>query len=256
MNSSLTMNTKFKVSDGLTIDLPSISIGIMRSKNICGPPRERVTCEKYFRQAIYIFNEEGKYVDSGFVQINDYTNMCKMIKVCNKSKKIFHLYERWEHYSTKYYKTDNFSITDFVTGNIIGILGARYVSDFTRDNKSCFVGDLEKDEYSEMLLECLNEYSRVNSPFTKKSEDKMCCCNLLEELDINESFKNSEINEEQKQTIFNKLICNCKNISPKPKLTEEKIKRAGLKLQAQSEIAQVFRNLKLEKASEVEETEL
>ena len=81
------MNTELTIDTGLTIDLNSVKIGMIREKKIQGPSRERVTGEKYFRQALYVFNEEGKYVDSGFVQINDYTNMCKMIKVCDKTKK-------------------------------------------------------------------------------------------------------------------------------------------------------------------------
>jgi hypothetical protein len=253
MNNELTINT------GLTIDLLSPKV-LTRSTNFNRPSRKRLTCEKYFRQAIYIFNSDGKYIDSGFIQINDYTNMCKMIKVCNKSKKYFHLYEKWEHFGKKIYKTDNFSITDLVSGNTIGTIGSRYVSDFTCGNKACFVGDLEKDDYSEMLLECLNEYSSVNAPpkpfaFLENLGDKTCGCNLFEELEIDELLKNDEINEEQKQKLSNKLNCGCKNIPLKPELTEEqKINRAELKLQAQSEIALVFLRMKL--ASEVEETEL
>ena len=248
------MNTELTIDTGLTIDLNSVKIGMIREKKIQGPSRERVTGEKYFRQALYVFNEEGKYVDSGFVQINDYTNMCKMIKVCDKTKKKLHLFERWEHYGTQFYKSDNFSITDFVTGNTIGLLKAEYVSEFVRDNNSCFVGDLEKDEYSEMLLECLNEYSSVNAPprtysyFKKNFEEKMCDCNLLEKLDIYDLLKSGEINEAEKQEMFKSLTCDCKNIPPKPELSrEQKVERAELKLQAQSEIASVFLRMKLKK---------
>jgi hypothetical protein len=253
------MNTEL-IDTGLTIDLPAVQIGLIRGEKNYGPFRERVTCEKYFRQSLYIFNEQGKYVDSGFVQINDYTNMCKMIKICDKSKKILHLFERWEHYGTKFYKSNDFSITDLVSGNTIGSLKADYVAEFAHDNESCFVGDLEKDDYSEMLLECLNEYSSVNAPprtyaYLKKNlGDKMCDCNLLDKLEIYDLLKNGEINEEQKQEMFKSLICSCKNMPEKPELTEEeKIERAELKLQAQAEIAEVFLRINSKK---VEETEL
>lgn len=254
------MNTEL-INDELKIDLSVLQIGLIRGEKIQGPSRERVTGEKYFRQALYVFNEQGNYVDSGFVQINDYTNMCKMIKVCDKSKKTLHLFERWEHYGKKFYKSDNFSITDLVSGNTIGSLKAEYVPEFARDNKSCFVGDLEKDEYSEMLLECLNEYSSVNAPprtyaYLKKNfGDKMCDCHLLDKLEIDDLLKNGEINEEQKQEMFKSLTCVCKN-TPKPELTEkQKIETAELKLQAQSEIAEVFFRMKLKKALK-EETEI
>jgi hypothetical protein len=247
------MNTEL-INDELIIDLSVLQKGLIRGEKIDGPSRERVTGEKYFRQALYIFNEEGKYVDSGFVQINDYTNMCKMIKVCDKSKKTLHLFERWEHYGTQFYKSDKFNITDLVSGNTVGSLKADYVPEFARDNKCCFVGDLEKDEYSEMLLECLNEYSSVNAPprtysyFKKNFEDKMCDCNLLEKLDIYDLLKSGEIDEAEKQEMFKSLTCDCKNIPPKPELSrEQKVERAELKLQAQSEIASVFLRMKLKK---------
>jgi hypothetical protein len=132
--------------------------------------RERTTGEKYFRQAIFVYNEKGQLVDSGFVQINDYTNMCKMVKVCNKSKKYFHFYERWEHYDNEFYKTDEYSIVDLVTGNNVGTTKATTVLQLidiinqTTDNACCIVGDLEKDTYSEVLLKYLTEYSEINAP--------------------------------------------------------------------------------------------
>jgi hypothetical protein len=244
------MNTLFDT--GLTIDLKAVKIGMTREKQNLEPLRERVTGEKYFREAIYIFNEEGKYVDSGFVQINDYTNMCKMIKVLDKEKKILHLFERWEHYGAQFNKSDNFSITDLVSGNTIGLLKADYVDDFAHNNKSYFIGDLEKDNYSEMLSECLNEYSRVNAPpyaySKKKIEDKTCSCNLFKELEIDNLLKNGDIDHKEKQEMVNCLTCNCKNISVKPELSEEKkIERAELRLRAQAEIANVFLRMKLKK---------
>jgi len=247
------MNTDELIDTGLTIDLQSVKIGMIREKKNYEIPRERITSEKYFRQAIYIFNEEGKYVDSGFVQINDYTNMCKMVKVLDKEKKFLHLFERWEHYGPKIYKSDKFSITDLVTGNTIGTLKSDYVDEFARNNKTYFIGDLDKDEYSEMLFECLNEYSNVNMPQIplaqlKNLGDKTCGCNLVEELKINELLKNGDIYKEQEQLLIKSLKCSCKSIFQNQELgEEEKIKRAELKLQAQVEISNVFLRLKLKK---------
>jgi len=201
--------------------------------------RERTTGEKYFRQAIYVFNEEGKYVDSGFVQVNDYTKTCKMTKVCNKSKKYFHLYERWEHYKNNFNKSDKFNITDMITGNIIGVIQDTDVPNYVtsiNEGEACFVGDLEKDEYSEVLLECLNDYSNIYAPefpLTKLKLKEACGCELLEVL-------NGEVLD-GKQIVNKSTPCNCKKINFKPELTEEqRIKKEKLKLQAISEIIEVF----------------
>ena len=76
----------------------------------------------------------------------------------------------------------------------------------------------------------------------------MCDCNLLEKLDIYDLLKSGEINEAEKQEMFKSLTCDCKNIPPKPELSrEQKVERAELKLQAQSEIASVFLRMKLKK---------
>ena len=77
----------------LKIKLPNEKLELTRGKKIGEGFRERKTSEKYFRQAIQIYNKRGELVDSGFVQINDYTDMFQMVRVCNKSKKLFHLFE-------------------------------------------------------------------------------------------------------------------------------------------------------------------
>ena len=91
----------------LKIKLPNEKLELTRGKKIGEGFRERKTSEKYFRQAIQIYNKRGELVDSGFVQVNDYSNMCKMVKICNKSKKSFHLVERWEWYGSEFYKTNS-----------------------------------------------------------------------------------------------------------------------------------------------------
>jgi len=240
----------------LTIDLPAVQLGLVRGEKYYGPSRERVTGEKYFRQAIQVFNKEGKLVDSGFVQINDYTDMCRMVRVCNKSKKIFHLFERWEHYGSDFYKTNEFSVTDLARGNIVGSVVDSYVPNFVKNVNTifseccCLVGDLEKDEYSTVLLECLNEYSNLNRPptnstekiFEEAGEDSKdrCDCNLLEELDIKDLFRNGEIDEDGRDRLLNRLVCKCQK-PLEPELTEEQQEaRQQLRLKAQAEIEEGF----------------
>jgi hypothetical protein len=244
------MTSNFNDLD-LTIDLPTIKLGMVREEKFYGPFRERVTGEKYFRQAIYVFNEEGKYTDSGFVQINDYTDMCRMVKVCNKSKKTFHLFERWEHYGSDFYKTPKFTVTDLVTGNTVEIVEDSYVPTYTKNMNTligeccCLVGDLEKDEYSKVLIECLNEYSDLNKPPTNQAQaeeiKENCDCNLFEKLEILDLFRSGDLDEERRDKLFDSLVCNCKNKTLDPELTEEQqAKRDQLRLKAQAEIAGVF----------------
>jgi hypothetical protein len=247
----MTSNFDFNLENiDLTIDLPKVKLGMIRGQKICGPLRERVTGEKYFRQAIQVYNKEGKLVDSGFVQINDYTDMCRMVRVCNKSKKSFHLFERWEHYGENFYKTDEFTVTDLARGNTVGSVVDSYVPNFVKNVNTvfseccCLVGDLEKDEYSTVLLECLNEYSDLNRPPTNKEFEKNikeCCdCNLLEYLEINDLFLDHEIDQERKNMLHNSLVCNCQK-PLKPELTNEQQEaRDQLRLKAQAEIAEVF----------------
>jgi len=238
----------------LTIDLQAVQMGIVRGEKFCGPPRERVTSEKYFRQAIQVYNKEGKLVDSGFVQINDYTDMCRMVRVCNKSKKSFHLFERWKHYGSDFYKTTEFIVTNLVTGNTVGIVEDSYVPTYTKNLNTlhgeccCFIGDLEKDEYSTVLLDCLNEYSNLNKPPTnqeakKKFEEieESCDCNLFEELEILDLFRNGHLDKERKDKLLNSLVCDCQNRPLDPELTEEQqARRAELRLKAQAEIEEIF----------------
>ena len=236
----------------LKIDLQAIKIGITREKKIYDNYRKRKTGEKYFRQSIKIYNKKGEFVDSGFVQINDYTDMCNMVRVCNKSKKSFHLFERWEYYGSEIYKTDSFTIIDLITGNTIGTLTSNYVSEFVKDmtdlGYTCCVGDLKKDEYSKILLDCLNEYSDLNNPIDSKFKqmfnelkEESCDCNLIEILDIYDLFKKGEISEERKNTLLDILKCECKNKQLEPDLTEKDQERIyELKLKAQDEISDFF----------------
>jgi len=248
------MNTDLIIDTGLTINLPALQQALIRGDKIYGPSRERVTGEKYFRQAIQVYNKEGKLVDSGFVQINDYTDMCRMVRVCNKSKKTFHLFERWEHYGSNFSKTSEFTIIDLATGNTVGTVVDSYVQEFIKNlspvlGEGCcyLVGDLEKDEYSTILLECLNEYSDSNAPQEIQEARKIfseikesCDCNLLEELEIQDLFRNGEIYEEGRDMLYNSLVCNCRKPIKQELTEEQQAIRSELKLKAQSEIAEIF----------------
>ena len=241
----------------LKIDLSVIPNKIYREQYY-EESRERLTCEKYFRQAIMIYNKEKKWVNSGFIQINDYTNMCQMVRVCNPYKKNLHFCEKWQHYGSQMNKTDEHTICDFSTGNMVGTVKSEYVSGFVKTVEKivgdvyCMVDDLKRDQYSEILLECLNEYSDANRPPTdhlssKKDEESLetCHCNLLELLNISEKFNDREIDEHQKKYLIDALKCSCdfNNQSQpiRPDLTEEEnANREVMKRQAKQEIEQVF----------------
>jgi len=235
--------------------LQALQMGMVRGEKTYGDFRERVTCEKYFRQAIQVYNKEGKLVDSGFVQINDYTDMCQMVRVCNKSKKTFHLFERWMYCGSNFYKIPEFTVTDLVTGNTVEIVEDSYVPTYIKNLNTvlgeccCLIGNLEKDEYSAVLLECLNEYSNLNRPpvtpdlkqlFERIDAIRECDCNLFEKLEIQDLFRNGEIDKERRDMLHNSFVCNCQKPT-EPELTEEQqAKRAELKLKAQAEIAETF----------------
>ena len=232
---------------------------IGENKIVCEPSTERITSERYFRQAIQVYNKEGKLVDSGFVQINNYSHICEnytdgweVVRVCSKSKKVFHLFERWEQSGSDFYKTPKFTVTDLVTGKTVGIVEDSYVLTYIKDmitlfGDSCYVvGDLKNDEYSTILLECLNEYSNLNkppvSPYLKKFERILdCICNLSEKLEIEDLFRNGEIDEERRDMLNSSLVCGYCKKQIIPELTEEQqVRRAELRMKAQAEIAKSF----------------
>jgi len=151
-----------------TVFIPASPL-LVREPTQYWPERERVGAEKYFRQAIQIFNKEGKLVDSGFVQINDYTKNCEMVKVCNKYKTYLHAFERWEHYGLDFFQTDKLNITALESGNIVKVGVPSYIVESRTlcelsDGERYSFGDLDRDRYSEVLLECLEEISSANTP--------------------------------------------------------------------------------------------
>ena len=233
-------------TDQLTISLPAIKLNITRQEAYKGPFRERVSEEKYWQQSIQIYCKEGKLEDSGFVQVNDYTDMCKMIRVLPKHKQHLHAFDRWEHYGLSFFKTEKINIRDLRTGN--------FVKECSEVPAGMGHNDLEKNEeyiYSEVLLETLNEYSETNTPdivlqnrkqFAEiKKTSEWCECKLFEYLDITDAFNDGRINKEDKNKMLNSLTCDCKIDPPKPEPTEsELIQRAQYKVKALAEIAEVF----------------
>ena len=247
------------ITSGLTvslkIDLPCIPRILKREQCYCGPIRERVADEKYFRQSIFIYNKTGNYVDSGFIQINDYTDTCKMIRVLPKNKVKLYAFDRWEHYDSDFFKTDKYNIYDLTSGNII-----YHCSELPHDMG---YGNLEKDEqyvYSQILLDCLEEYSSLNEPehirnFKKfydeeKNNPDAVCCRLFERLDIQDLCTNGEITEEEKIQMWDELTCICEKTHPVELTEEETNFRAELKLKAQAEIEKVFVNNNFENNKE------
>lgn len=262
MNSESIINqtTANDLTLGLTINLPCIPKRLVREKCYCGPIRERVADEKYFRQAIFIYNKTGKYVDSGFIQINDYTDMCNMIRVLPKNKIKLHAFDRWEHYESDFFKTDKYNVHDLASGNIVFHFSGCFPDDIG-------YGNLEKDEqyvYSQILLECLEEYSSLNEPehicnFKKfreeeknnqNNKDDSICCRLFEQLDIQDLYINGEITEEEKIKMLDDLICICQKTPPVELTEDEKKFRDELKLKAKAEIEEVFLNNNFENNKE------
>ena len=232
---------------GLTINLPAIALcsGITRQERYKGPHRERISEEKYFRQVIQIYNKEGELEDSGFVQLNDYTDMCKMIRILPKHKQHLHAFDCWKHYGASFFKTNKFNIRDLTTGN--------FVKECSEVPAGMLCNELEKNEdyiYSKILLETLEEYSETNMPelvlnrknqFEKLVEkNRTCCeCNLLEYLDIVDAFNEDRISEEDKNKLQGDLMCNCKLEKPEP-TEDELIQRAQYKVRAHEEIAEML----------------
>jgi hypothetical protein len=248
----------------LTINLPAIAVcsGLTRQEAYKGPYRERISEEKYFRQAIQIYCKEGEPEDSGFIQLNDYTDMCKMIRVLPKHNQCLHAFDCWEHYEASFFKTEKFNIRDLMTGN--------FVEERFEVPAGMPYNDLEKNEdylYSKVLLETLEEYSESNMPelvlqnrkkFAEISKQRTCYeCNLFECLDIEDAFTEDRINEEDKNKLLIDLTCNCEVETFAPEPTEsELMQRAVFKVKARAEIAEMFIVKALAKTKTLLETKL
>jgi hypothetical protein len=208
----------------LTIDIPEPPIALMRQVN---KPifRERHEEEKYYLQSIHIFDETGKQIDSGFVKLNDYTKGCSMVRILNKFEKHFHIFRCWEHYGDKHFETEKYTIMDLATTrccndyhtyqeietglidcNLWGLVRCPHKTETIPESRAPFYGDLERDVYSEALLECLEP---ANNPNKSKSEDKLCC-RLDEILNIEDACSQGLISKKRETEVLNELTCICK----------------------------------------------
>jgi len=252
-------------SNQLTINLPAIAVQTGLTRHEKGPFRKRISEEKYFRQSIQIYCKEakkdGEKEDSGFVQLNDYTDMCKMIRVLPKHKQCLHAFDRWEHHGTSFFKTEKFNIQNLTTGN--------FVQECSTLPTGMQHNDLEKDEaytYSEVLLEALNEYSETNMPELVREQKKQfdifakqtnsfCECKLMEYLDIKQAFNEGKITKEDKNKLQENLTCDCEVVNHQ--LTEsELMRKIQYKVKAHEEIAEMFIVKALTKTKIMLETKL
>jgi hypothetical protein len=174
-----------------------------------------------------------------------------MIRVLPKNKVKLHAFDRWEYYDSDFFKTDKYNVYDLSCGNII------YDCSELPHDLGC--GDLKKDEqyiYSQILLDCLEEYSALNEPehvrnFKKfreeeKNSQDAVCCRLFERLEIQDLCTNCEITEEEKIQMWDELTCICEKTAPVELTEEDKKIRTELRLKAKAEIEEVFVNNKFE----------
>jgi hypothetical protein len=243
-------NIELEFGFELKIDLESISnmspnchnspcspICFKRGENSFDNIKEKNGWQKYFRQPIQIYNKSGVLVDSGFVRINDYNNMWKMIRVLPKNKKCLHVFDHD-------CKVGKYIIRDLASG--------QFISECHEIPDDIPYGDLQKDKdylYSQILMDCLEKYNLHNKPNTEyqccpvisicnsiSNSNSICNCNcqLFERLEIINLFENGAISEEEQKTLLNKLTCVCKKEENVIELT--KMEKMEYKLRAQIEI--------------------
>ena len=208
----------------LNNELPILPPAFPLSKQTNDQPwRVRLTHEKYFRQALKVWNNQQQYVDSGYVQINDYTNMCRMVKVLDKSAPCHHICQQWVYYGEQYYTTDFFDIYDFINGRLIATIKQECfdVQQYTAalqtiwPNICVLIGDLSVDTKSIALLDAIEKHSNKNAPvrnIIRKQTGVLCDCRLIERLDINDKLYRDQINSEQYSQLINDLDCICEPI--------------------------------------------
>ena len=192
-----------------TIEIPNQPYGLTRQVN--DPNfRERHEEEKYYLQSIHIFDETGKQIDSGFVKLNDYTKGCSMVRILNKFEKHLHIFKCWEYYGDKYFETEKYKIMDLATNrccndyhtykeietglidcNLWGLVRCPHKTETMAESRTPFYGDIERDVYSEALLECLEPANNLETN-NLESEDKFCC-RLEEILNIEDACKTAQL---------------------------------------------------------------
>lgn len=205
-------------------ELSSIKIPLTRSRNV-EVLRKRFTHEKYFRQAVKVWNNKKKYVDSGYIQINDYTNMCRVVRVLDKSVPCHHVCQQWICCGDEYYKTDFYDIYDFISGVRIGSIKQNcfdiekytYALQTMYPNSCLLFGDLTVDINSLALHDAIEKYSNKNAPVSI-DYDKMngytdiCDCRLFEHMELNELLHNKSIDHEKHSALIKDLHCVCEPV--------------------------------------------
>jgi hypothetical protein len=251
-----------------TIEIPAGPISITRQQNILSF-RERQEEEKYYLQLITTFDETGTQIDSGFVQLNDYTKGCTMVRILNKFEKHLHIFKCWEHYGDQYLETEKYKIMDLATNRccndyhtyqeietglidceLWGLVRCPHKIETTAESRTPFHGDLERDIYSEALLECLEEHKAKNNPYKRQPEietktetqaktelEAKLCCHLEEILNIEDACFQGLISRKEETKLINDLTCICKQCHKK-EIPEE------IKKRAQEEVEFVLQKVK------------
>lgn len=227
--------------------LPVSPIAIVRSTNNHNF-RERTTHEKYYTQNITIFDQHGKLVDSGFIQVNDYTNMCRMVKVLDKNKTYIHACKKIEHYDSQTFVTEYYTLYDLLTNKIIGtihrdIIGTHTLTQIIKNidnDATLFVDDLIPDHLSKAILDIINSIHRDNNPnkiiqdsrysFTHNDDNDdnddteqhtVCDCRMFDVIDINHSLQHQHIDAQQHKRLLRKLECVCTPIYTLPDISQQ-----------------------------------
>jgi hypothetical protein len=213
--------------------LPLSPISIQRTPNIYSF-RERLTHEKYYRQNIMLFDKNGILIDSGFVQINDYTNNCNMVKVLDKNKTYLHACQQWQYSGTQYSQTEFYDIYDLHTGNVIATihrnyaksLNIKYILKNIDNDATLFIDDLQHDHLSNQILHAINNIHQQNRHRNNNNSDSryqqeqhddndndephVCDCRLFDFIDINHSLQYLHIDKQQHKQLLSNLTCICK----------------------------------------------
>ena len=250
-----------------TIEIPAGPIAITRQQNILSF-RERQEEEKYYLQLITTFNETGNLIDSGFVQLNDYTKGCTMVRILNTFERHFHIFKCWEHYGDKYLETEKYQIMDLATRqccndyhsaeeietglidcDLWGLVRCPHRTETTAESRTPFYGNLECDIYSEALLECLEEHTSKNNPYkrpaatnpnlnkeTETQPEPKLCCRLEEIFNIEDACSQGLISRKEETKFINELTCICKKCHKK-EIPDE------IKMRAQEEVNFVLQQM-------------
>ena len=155
-----------------------------------------------------------------------------MVRILNTFEKHLHIFKCWEHYGDKYLETEKYKIMDLATSrccndyhtyqeietglidcNLWGLVRCPHKTETTPESRAPFYGDLERDVYSEALLECLEPAKTANNLETKSEE--MLCCRLEEIFNIEDACSQGLISRKQETEMLTKMTCICKPCNKK-----------------------------------------